>query len=73
MQKYLFVLVQIAKEMAFNRPIVPNNISSLIPVQEPTWGLQGTKGAQDSDTIKAWLGHACFLVEKRSRRGQHIP
>jgi N-acyl-phosphatidylethanolamine-hydrolysing phospholipase D len=68
MQKYLFVLVQIAKEMTLNRPIVPNNISSLIPVREPTWGLQGTKGAQDSDRIKAtWLGHACFLVELPAR------
>jgi hypothetical protein len=63
MQKHLFVLAQIAKEMAFNRPIVPNDISSLIPVREPTWAYKVLKAHRTAigskrhgpDTLASWL------------------
>ncbi|KAF8152552.1 N-acyl-phosphatidylethanolamine-hydrolyzing phospholipase D [Crassisporium funariophilum] len=55
-------------------PTAPANVTSIIPVRKPTWGITNRK--QDSvageeygnDKIKTtWLGHACFLVEFPSR------
>jgi len=39
--------------------IIPKDIATQIPVQEPTWGAD-----LPSNNVKAtWLGHACYLIE----------
>lgn len=50
--------------MACNAPTVPKDVKDLIPIRQPTWGLESGNATTNTDKIKAtWLGHACFLVE----------
>ncbi|TCD66920.1 hypothetical protein EIP91_000759 [Steccherinum ochraceum] len=45
--------------VGYSIPPVPMNIASLIPTQQPDWGVDLSR-----EEMKAtWLGHACFLVE----------
>lgn len=64
--------------MSFPSP--PKNITEIMPIRKPTWGIDPTNVKGDSkdtstenggkDQIKTtWLGHACFLVELPSRLG----
>ncbi|KAK7464500.1 Protein-lysine N-methyltransferase efm4 [Stygiomarasmius scandens] len=56
----LQILFQFTKE----RPSIPENIQTLIPVRKPTWNHEG----EDAQKLKAtWLGHASFFVELPAR------
>jgi N-acyl-phosphatidylethanolamine-hydrolysing phospholipase D len=49
---------------ATQMPSIPKDISKLLPVHKPTFGLSASAHDENKDKIKAtWLGHACFLVE----------